>query len=1087
MLEELLKTACESKTEYQNKYRQYETVREEFSDLLRIVPVYFPHFSRHDESHSKNIIESMEKLFGKDNAEILSSTDLLFLLLSAYAHDVGMSLRYKDIESQLTSAQWRSKLNHILEGKEPDMKLIAEKLTDYPASVQSDEVNGSIALYRKIQLVFETIFREEHASRSAQYIRACDSLKNLLGIRLTGQLADICRMHEKDIDDIMTLPYEENGLFGDYVHPRLIASMLCFCDLLDMDTDRFDRTMLRAVSDLPKLSNGHKRKHESLRHFLIKTGRVEIKADCPDYEVYRLMRGWMDWMKKASQTMVYRWDEICPHDRIPAPRIKQCEILLQGNSKWCEMAEVSLHIEAKHALEILRGTNIYSGKGVFVRELLQNSIDASLIQFCRDIKAYLGKRQSDDLTIEEVKEYIGKAESDDEGFKEYGIKGSYCLENGRVKIEIIDRGAGIRREDIKNIAGLKGKSENYKKEIATFPAMLRPSGAFGLGIQSVFQVSDKIEYYTKADGEEGKHITIEDYQGGNGYVTVSDLAEDMPRGTKTVIYLDSSRFSQTDLGVSDYVFQTGKKEELLLTWLIQHCNNMDNGRLAPVIKSRLQREDYFPVKIEGYFPDEPKKLMDVISRKSMLPLLVQNPEDEINVDSERNILTFCHADCEEALLFEAELKILDGEDSFGKLERTYSVKYCESLWYRNVFVQDELVRDRFRGKDRFFDLCDFRINIMSDKADDILNIGRNKVRPSFFLKLEELVEREVSLMKRAVVDYVINAKAENSLTEDGKTKNAVFGLLFCALMYSLAENSYKFDDLKAKYADKLKNMKVNYYFPLTGNDGKEDGKEGGRASEKSFEALQLADNTIFLAAKIDSKKGIIPEALLEEISRTDLDPDRVCRHGSKERHIVNHYLTGICYAKIENEFYEICEVSAYRKKAQAIKRPDILLLDHMLLIICGSRRCMPTIPEYEILFTDLRSGIADRYQGGREQAIEMSLDSMIKKELCGEIARTGYVADAKERFLERIKNSEMYEQNVRFIEDYVKRQKKEDAASVRDKYRELWGSMLDILGQEKYAEFSKKKGVLLSQNAFAWGIFEPEQPGAFLNEHYIVG
>lgn len=1060
MLEEILKSRCEAKTEYQNKFRRYESVREELSELLRVVPVYFPHFSRHDESHSRNIIESAEQLLGDMNAEILSSTDILFVLLSAYAHDVGMSLRYKVIESRLTSAEWRDKLKTILGGKQPDMKMIAEKLSDYPESVQGDEVNGSIELYREIQLVFETIFRDEHASRSAEYISAYEPVIKLLGIRLTAQLAAICRMHEKDIKEVMTLPFEENGLFGDYLHPRLIASMLCFCDLLDMDTDRFDETMLNAVSDLPKLSRAHKKKHESVKHFLIKAGNVEIKADCPDYEVYRLMRSWIDWMKKASETMVYNWDEICPHNVIAAPRIKQCEILLQENSKWCEMADVRLHIDSKRALEILKGTNIYRNKGVFIREILQNSIDASLIQLCRDMKTYLGKKQSDTLTMEEAQDYIS---NHNEEFREYEIKGSYLIEGGRVKVEITDRGTGIRRDDIKNIAGVKGKGEKYKEEIDTFPEMLRPAGAFGLGIQSVFLVSDRIDYYTKADGEEAKHITIEDYQDGNGYVTVSDIAEDMPRGTRTVIYFDSSRFSQTDLRVSDYAFQNRKREELLLTWLIQHCNNIDSDELAPAFKVTLQKEDYFPVKIEGYFPDEPGKTMNVISRKSMLPRMVKNRDGDVS--AKFYTLTFQHTDCRQALLFEAELRIPDEAYAFGILHRNHRIKYNQSLWYRNVLVQEGLISDRFRGTDRFLDLCDFRINIMSDKANDILNIGRNKILPSFFLKMEKLIENEISLMKRSIVDYVMN----------GDPENIVPGLLFYAFMYSLSEN-YGFEKLKNKYKDSLENISVNHYFSLAGYQ------------EKAFKALELIDKNILLASKIDCKQSGISEEILEKISRTDMDVQMVCQRKNKEAHIVNHYLVEDYFAKIENGYYRIYEISAYRKKVKAVKCQELLLLDNMLTIICGSIRCVDMIPGYEILFTDLRSGRTDLYRGGKEQAIEMSLEPAIKNELSYEIVNLGYVTDAKARFMGRIKDSGMYEKNVRFIENFVKNRREGDVSLVRDKYFELWSKMLDILGDEKYAEFSKRRSFEIIQTEDAARSFlRPMSSHNFYYDNFIVG
>ena len=47
---------------------------------------------------------------------------------------------------------------------------------------------------------------------------------------------------KEDIRNIDMLYYEENGLFHqDYVHPRFIAGMLCLGDLLDMDTNRFNK------------------------------------------------------------------------------------------------------------------------------------------------------------------------------------------------------------------------------------------------------------------------------------------------------------------------------------------------------------------------------------------------------------------------------------------------------------------------------------------------------------------------------------------------------------------------------------------------------------------------------------------------------------------------------------------------------------------------------------------------------------------------------------------------------------------------------------------------------------------------------
>jgi len=57
---------------------------------LQNVSVYFPHYSRHDESHSRQILVHIERLLGPDNIAKLSPTDTWLLLEAAYLHDIGM-------------------------------------------------------------------------------------------------------------------------------------------------------------------------------------------------------------------------------------------------------------------------------------------------------------------------------------------------------------------------------------------------------------------------------------------------------------------------------------------------------------------------------------------------------------------------------------------------------------------------------------------------------------------------------------------------------------------------------------------------------------------------------------------------------------------------------------------------------------------------------------------------------------------------------------------------------------------------------------------------------------------------------------
>lgn len=52
-----------------------------------------------------------------------------------------------------------------------------------------------------------------------------------------------------------------------------------------------------------------------------------------------------------------------------------------------------------------------------------------------------------------------------------------------------------------------GQSEHILKSnltVDTMPKWLQPTGAFGLGLQSVFQVTDKLECETQPERENGK-------------------------------------------------------------------------------------------------------------------------------------------------------------------------------------------------------------------------------------------------------------------------------------------------------------------------------------------------------------------------------------------------------------------------------------------------------------------------------------------------------------------------------------------------------------------------------------------------------
>lgn len=69
--------------------------------VLQTIGNLFPHYSRHDESHSKQILINIERLLGEENIGKLTAKDTWLLLEAAYWHDIGMVVPQNDIEDAL--------------------------------------------------------------------------------------------------------------------------------------------------------------------------------------------------------------------------------------------------------------------------------------------------------------------------------------------------------------------------------------------------------------------------------------------------------------------------------------------------------------------------------------------------------------------------------------------------------------------------------------------------------------------------------------------------------------------------------------------------------------------------------------------------------------------------------------------------------------------------------------------------------------------------------------------------------------------------------------------------------------------------
>ncbi len=108
---------------------------------------------------------------------------------------------------------------------------------------------------------------------------------------------------------------------------------------------------------------------------------------------------------------------------------------------------------------------------------------------------------------------------------------------------IEDKGCGISLKDLKRIENAGGsweQDDELQDFIEKMPEWLQPTGNFGIGLHSVFLITDEIKIDTKSDKEDGYNISFISRR-KNGYITVKKDNSISNTGTKITLRIKESK------------------------------------------------------------------------------------------------------------------------------------------------------------------------------------------------------------------------------------------------------------------------------------------------------------------------------------------------------------------------------------------------------------------------------------------------------------------------------------------------------------------------------------------------------------------
>lgn len=691
-IEELLFEKTKDFQEAQVYSDQWKFAKSYLPKVLDTISHIFPHYSLHNSTHSEAIINNIIKILGTDNIRTLSVVDLWLLLAAAYYHDCGMAVSGDDKKELFEDG---SEFVRYVEEKQQDQ---SSPMNQYAVLF---EIKGNKIYYKSERLTNDSYegarfliadyIRNKHAERSGVKIENEGSLHfpgDPIPERIIRILKSICGCHTRDVSEVMQLhAVESSGCGIEDCHPRFIAAMLRLGDLLDVDSNRVSEVLLSTLGSIPSDSKFYNSTNRAISHIRIDKSIIEITAECNDYNVADLINRWFQWLNDELVFYMKHWHKIIPNEKFGyLPTVGDLKVNLSNYDTFDGKKRPSFDIDSSKAIELLQGAGLYTDSCECIRELLQNSVDATYLRVYKenlginDIKSLKDACEHYPITVQLQKL---DTQSTDNKYTLWGC-------------EITDHGIGMTKDDIKFLSttGSSGKNKEKIQLIKSVPEFLRPSGTFGIGFQSVFLITNKIKVISRKINKD-YYVEAEMYNPSGkerGAILIKTInKDDVDFGTKLYFEFQDENEGHQIFGYEDrysmsafnsFDFAKNKYVNLIGMKILDEIVRFANGTFMPV--NFIYNGDK-----KNYVSSKTKIKFDDVDEETGLQLCIDKTSGE------------------------------------------RGVSYLDSMvYYRNQWVRNYIPSIPY---------LTFHINILKGSAKDILTLSRNQIRRKHVPILKECI------------------------------------------------------------------------------------------------------------------------------------------------------------------------------------------------------------------------------------------------------------------------------------------------------------------------------------------------------------
>jgi hypothetical protein len=347
-------------------------------------------------------------------------------------------------------------------------------------------------------------FNQSLSTRSCQLIRDCWQSLGVPDRTFVGIIARVClQAGAADSGNFAAAESEAAVMDGAVVNVPLLAACLQLSKAFDLKSPA---TVLQIISHMPESNRISPDRLEA--YFKVAdagahpylNGTIRLEIQCRHPEVHRALKH----HERSVQQLLEKLNQ-----RV-RPRFLYSDVIYEIEPDGYTPIDLKFTVDSSAGLQLFMGNRLYSDKRVFLRELIQNAVDAC------NYRKLVDSHYSPAIVIE--------------------------FNDDVSTIKVRDNGIGMTRQWIEKYFLAIGISFYQSNEIRNIDRNPRIDfgfiSQFGIGFLSSFQVADKIIIKTRKASFPGLMITI---SGLRDYFDVRFLEEDSPVGTEVTLQLKKSK------------------------------------------------------------------------------------------------------------------------------------------------------------------------------------------------------------------------------------------------------------------------------------------------------------------------------------------------------------------------------------------------------------------------------------------------------------------------------------------------------------------------------------------------------------------